>query len=219
MHSKSLGHSNRMFHGTWGYVHSLNQTLLNLVSPGDLTLESYKIAMSKISELCVVPKMFLPQPKDTLHWKLVLKSQIAQTLLESIAQTSDSQISIATTPPPIDQISTKEPDITMLKLMKASDNSAQGVGKVFEAIVNQSNITMTDFANCLQIIDADLGLCTNISSLHAQRVPSRHVEEGLQNTLTILGASHTLWNVSHAIYSKHYGESSDSRDSGAWRFL
>ncbi|EFP86096.2 uncharacterized protein PGTG_12052 [Puccinia graminis f. sp. tritici CRL 75-36-700-3] len=219
IHTQSIGHSTHMFHGTWGYVHQINQALLDSVPKADLTLASYKRAMSNISKLEVTPKMFIPKPPEDEHWEFVLKSQIARTILEHIAQPSDSQVSIAIQPPMIDQLPADEPDITMLKLMVASDNSSQGVGEVFEAIVNQSSISMTDFASRLQIIDADLASCTNISSLRTQRVPSRHPEESLSHVLTILGGSHTLWNIAHAIYSKHYGNCSDSRDSGAWRFL
>jgi hypothetical protein len=75
--------------------------------------------------------MFVPQPKEDLHWTLVLKSQIAQAMLEHVAEASDSEVSIATQPPVIDQISPEEPDITMLKLMIASEDSSQGVGEVF----------------------------------------------------------------------------------------
>ncbi|PLW29387.1 hypothetical protein PCASD_21343 [Puccinia coronata f. sp. avenae] len=107
----------------------------------------------------------------------------------------------------------------MLKLMIASDDSSQGVGEVFQAIVNQSRLSMTEFANRLQIINADLASCTNVSSLQNQRIPSNHAKEDLKNIFNILGGAHTLWNVGHAIYSKHYGENSDSQDLGAWRFL
>ncbi|PLW27112.1 hypothetical protein PCASD_23491 [Puccinia coronata f. sp. avenae] len=168
--------------------------------------------MLKVSDLQVQPRMFVPQPKENLHWTLVLKSQIAQAMLEHVAEASDSKVSIATQPPVIDQISPEEPDITMLKLMIALDNSSQGVGEVFEAIVNQSRLSMTEFANLLQIINANLASCTNVSSLRNQKIPRNHAEEDLKNILTILGGAHTLWNVGHAIYSKHYGENSDSQD-------
>ncbi|PLW25071.1 hypothetical protein PCANC_28002 [Puccinia coronata f. sp. avenae] len=157
--------------------------------------------------------MFVPQHKEDLHWTLVLKSQIAQAMLEHVAEASDSEVSIATQPPVIDQISPEEPDITMLKLMIVLEDSSQGVGEVFEAIVNQSRLSMTEFANCLQIINADLASCTNVSSLQNQLIPSNHAKEDLKNILTILGGAHTLWNVGHVIYSKHYGENSDSQDS------
>jgi hypothetical protein len=219
VHANSLSQSNHMFHGTWGYVHHPNPELLASVPSKDLTLESYKQAMSKVSELQVQPQMFLPQPKEDSHWALVLKSQIAQAMLEHVAKRSDTKVAIATKPPVIEQISYEEPDITMLKLMIASKNSSQGVGEVFEAIVNQSRMSMTEFANRLQIINADLASCTHVASLRNQRIPSNHIEESLKNYLTVLGGAHTLWKIGHAIYSKHYGKSSDLRDSGAWRFL
>ncbi|PLW28415.1 hypothetical protein PCANC_20807 [Puccinia coronata f. sp. avenae] len=106
--------------------------------------------------------MFVPSPADEQHWSLVLKAQLGQAFLEYVGEPMDSEISIATTPPVIDQISADAPDITMLKLMVASNNSAQGV------------------------IDGDLSTCTIISTLRTQRIPS---------------------------------DSSDSQDSGSWRFL
>ncbi|KAI7958063.1 hypothetical protein MJO29_006280 [Puccinia striiformis f. sp. tritici] len=219
IHSKSIGRDNHMFHGTWGYIHQISQKLLDQFPKSELTLQSYKEAMARVCKLRVTPKMFLPRPNEDAHWQCVLKSQIAEALLEHIARPSDSRIKIATQPPVLDQLPADEPDITMLKLMTASDNSSQGVGEVFEAIVKQSNMTMTEFSSRLQVIDADLGSCTNVSSLRSQRVPSRHIEESLGNILTVLRGSHTLWNVAHAIYSKHFGDRTDSRDSGGWRFL
>ncbi|PLW09029.1 hypothetical protein PCANC_27524 [Puccinia coronata f. sp. avenae] len=171
VHTKSLGNSNHMFHGIWGYVHQLNPKLLASVPSSKLTLESYNQSMLKVSDLQVQPRMFVPQPKENLHWTLVLKSQIAQAMLEHVAEASDSKVSIATQPPVIDQISPEEPDITMLKLMIALDNSSQGVGEVFEAIVNQSRLSMTEFANLLQIINANLASCTNVSSLQTKKFP------------------------------------------------
>jgi hypothetical protein len=72
VHTKSLGHSNHMFHGTWGYFHQLNLKLLASVPSSELTLESYNQSMSKVSDLQVQPQMFVPQPKEDLHWTLVL---------------------------------------------------------------------------------------------------------------------------------------------------
>jgi hypothetical protein len=107
----------------------------------------------------------------------------------------------------------------MLKLMIASDNSAQGAGEVLDSIANHSKISAVDFASWLQIINGDLGTCTNVTALQDQRIPNRKCEESLVNVLTILGGAHTLWNISQAIYSKHSGNTSDARDSGSWRFL
>ncbi|PLW31556.1 hypothetical protein PCASD_19118 [Puccinia coronata f. sp. avenae] len=122
--------------------------------------------MSDVATLQVIPKMFVPSPADEQHWSLVLKAQLGRAFLEYVGEPMDSEISIATTPPVIDQISADAPDITMLKLMVASNNSAQGVGEVFDSIISQSRMDVVKFSSRLQ----------------------------------------------------HKGDSSDSQDSGSWRF-
>ncbi|KAA1118325.1 hypothetical protein PGTUg99_003964 [Puccinia graminis f. sp. tritici] len=195
IHTKSLGHSTHMFHGTWGYIHHPSPELIASVPSVDLTPEAYHEAMSKTSTVDVQSRMLLATAQEEVQWEMVLKSQITEALLEHVASPSDSMVSLNTKPPVIKQISSNPPDITMLKLMIASDNSAQGA------------------------VDGDLASCTNVTSLRTQRSPSAHSKQSLVNVLTILGGAHTMWNISQAIYSKHFGDSSDSRDSGAWRFL
>ncbi|OAV92970.1 hypothetical protein PTTG_27496 [Puccinia triticina 1-1 BBBD Race 1] len=219
IHAKSIGHTSRMFHGTWGYIHHPSQQLIDSVPSADLTVQAYHQAMSKVATFNVHPRMLLPSIQEEISWESVIKSQIAQALLEHLVSPSDSLVSIPTKPPPLEPISSQKPDITMLKLMIASDNSAQGAGEVFEAITDQSNMSPASFSSRLQVIDGDLGTCTKVSTLRNQRIPSGHSEESLVNVLTILGGAHTMWNISQAIYSKHIGDPSDARDSGSWRFL
>ncbi|OAV99080.1 hypothetical protein PTTG_25447 [Puccinia triticina 1-1 BBBD Race 1] len=181
-HTKSIGQSSRMFHGTW--------------------------AMTNASHFDVHSQMLLPTPKEEVKWEYVIKSQIASALLKHLATPSDSCVSINTTPPVVEQICNDTPDITMLKLMIASDNSAQGAGKVCEAIVDQSSKTsMSDFASRVQVIDGDLATCTNLTTLRTQRIPSRHKEESLVNVATIPGGAHKLWNI--GIPSKNMGYKKD----------
>ena len=219
VHATSIDNTNWMFHGTWGYVHHPSQLLIDLVPSADLTLDAYRKAIFKASSLDVHPRMLLPTVKEEVSWELVIKSQIADALLGYLASQSERLVSIHTKPPAVEPISSEKPDIKMLKLMIASDNSAQGAGEVFESITDQSKMSATSFASRLQVVDGDLGTCTNVSTLRNQRIPSRHVEESLENVLTILGGAHTMWNISQAIYSKHVGDTSDARDSGSWRFL
>ncbi|KAA1108867.1 hypothetical protein PGT21_027890 [Puccinia graminis f. sp. tritici] len=219
IHSKSLGNDSQMFHGTWGYIHQIDRALLSSVSPSDLTLESYLSKMEEIPSLVVSPKMLIPSPEDEKHWVLVLKSQIAKVLLTYIAKPAEKRTTIAITPTTIKQISHKPPDITMIKLMIASDNSAQGIGEVCTGIIQQSNLDETEFSSRLQVIHGDLATCANIQSLQSQRVPSEYSADTITNLLTLLGGSHTLWNIGLAIFELHYGNTSDSRDCGAWRWL
>jgi hypothetical protein len=164
-----------MFHGTWGYVHHPHPALVASVPSANLTVESFQKAMSDVATLQVIPKMFVPSPANEQHWSLVLKAQLGRAFLEYVGEPMDSEISIATTPPVIDQILADAPDITMLKLMVASNNSAQGVGEVFDSIISQSRMDVVKFLSRLQVIDGDLSTCTNISTLRTQRIPSAHI--------------------------------------------
>ncbi|KNE94092.1 hypothetical protein PSTG_12522 [Puccinia striiformis f. sp. tritici PST-78] len=74
-------------------------------------------------------------------------------------------VNLPTKPPVINQILAKKPSITMLRLMIASDNSAQGIGKVFEGIMRQANLSPADFFGQLQLFQGDLGTCLNFESL------------------------------------------------------
>ncbi|OAV91422.1 hypothetical protein PTTG_27985 [Puccinia triticina 1-1 BBBD Race 1] len=177
IHAKSIGHTSRMFHGTWGYIHHPSRQLIDSVPSADLTVQAYHQAMSKVATFNVHPRMLLPSIQEEISWESVIKSQIAQALLEHLVSPSDLLVSIPTKPPPLEPISSQKPDITMLKLMIASNNSAQGAGEVFEAITDQSNMSPASFLSRLQVIDGDLGTCTNVSTLRNQHIPSGHSEE------------------------------------------
>ncbi|EFP85762.2 uncharacterized protein PGTG_11091 [Puccinia graminis f. sp. tritici CRL 75-36-700-3] len=103
--------------------------------------------------------------------------------------------------------------------MIASDNSAQGVEDVCTGIIQQTDLDETEFYSRLLMLDGDLGTCVNVKCLQNQRFPSSHIENSLDNFCPLLGGAHTLWNIGQAIYTKHFGNNSDSRDSGAWRYL
>ncbi|KAA1071813.1 hypothetical protein PGT21_020050 [Puccinia graminis f. sp. tritici] len=181
VHAKSLGHNSKMFHGTWGYVHHVNPTLVASVPPGDLTLESYKEYMKNVSTIDVTPKMFIASGAEDKHWTTVLKCQIAKVILQYIATPSDKDVPIISRPPKVEQISHDRPDITMLKLMIASDNSAQGVEDVCTGIIQQTDLDETEFYSRLLMLDGDLGTCVNVKCLQNQRFPSSHTENSLDN--------------------------------------
>jgi hypothetical protein len=126
VHAKSIGHTSKMFHGTWGYIHQINPKLLASVPPAELTLEAYLDLMQKASKIEVTPKMFIASAAKDQHWSIVLKCQIAKAMIEYVAKASNTEFQIITKPPAVDQILHKQTNITMLKLMVASDNSAQG---------------------------------------------------------------------------------------------
>jgi hypothetical protein len=107
----------------------------------------------------------------------------------------------------------------MLKLMVASENSAQGVGDVFTGVIQQSGLTPKQFHSRVQIIEGDLGSCNLFESLRNQRTPGRSHQASLDNIIAIPGAAHTLWNFAQAIFLFYWGDEKNRCDTGAWRTL
>ena len=107
----------------------------------------------------------------------------------------------------------------MLKLMDASDNSAESIGQVFSTILHQAGLSPEEFYGRLQPMDGDLGTIQNFNSLRSQRAPSPDGQDSLNNVVFQLGASHTLWNIASTIFTHHFGNPAKQSDCGAWRFL
>ncbi|KAI7955280.1 hypothetical protein MJO28_005680 [Puccinia striiformis f. sp. tritici] len=218
VHTKTVKTKSRMFHGTWGYLHSIDPQLLSQVDPSDLTLRSYKKAIKDSTNRVVKTSSFFPTNSQTQHFCAVVKSQIAHVLFSCMAKVKDTE-SVSSHPPPIDPIRPHIPDITMLKMMVASDNSSKGIGEVLQGITNQTNETSLEACEHLQIMEGDLGTYCNLESLRALRRPTTHPDESLENVFMLLGASHILWNIAQAIFLLHYGDSFNSEDLGAWHTL
>ncbi|KAA1119813.1 hypothetical protein PGT21_034695 [Puccinia graminis f. sp. tritici] len=219
VHMKSVGHSSVMFHGTWGYIHSIPPSVRKSLDPTQLTTEALKQALHNASKLKIQPRMFAPSLQSTNHFEATLKSQITQVILRYIATPFDREVELAKDPPAVQPLAPELPNISMLKLMIASDNSATGVGEVFTGVIQQSGLTPEEFHSRLQLVEGDLGSCNIFDSLRAQRTPVRRHASALDNILPIPGAAHTLWNLAQSIFLAHWGDETHSRDTGAWRTL
>jgi hypothetical protein len=163
--------------------------------------------------------MFLPSREKDQTIQAVWLSQIAKVMHQYFANPKDPKSAISPTPPVVEQISPRKPNIHMLRLMDASDNSAERVGQVFHHLLLQSGLSVDEFFGCLQPMDGDLGTVQNFNSLRSQRAPSSYPEDQLDNILFQLGASHTLWNVASTFFTHHFGNPSDSTDCRAWQYL
>ncbi|OAV90350.1 hypothetical protein PTTG_28351 [Puccinia triticina 1-1 BBBD Race 1] len=192
VHALSVGNRTHTFQGTWGYIHLPNPELLQSLDQDELALPEFYQAMELADSAPIEPQYFLPTADSNIVEEAVWKSQIAHVLRKYIAIPANNKSALPINPPIVDQISHEKPDIQMLKLMDASDNCAEGVGQVFKSILSQSGLSEENFLGRLQPMDGDLGT---------------------------LGAAHTLWNVASAIFTHHFGNSSDSSDCGAWQFL
>ncbi|KAI7955392.1 hypothetical protein MJO28_005792 [Puccinia striiformis f. sp. tritici] len=219
VHKKSVEKTSQMIHGTWGYLHVVDQELLEKFNLDDFSIDKYNQSILESETMPLKPSTFLPTQSTSCHFRAVIKSQITRVLLKYIAEPKDTMVELRKDPPEIDPIAVKKPNITMLKLMVASDNSAEGMGEVFESIMRQTGLTPTEFFSRLRVFEGDLGTCMNLESLRKQRKPSGHLETSLASCFTLLGASHILWNVAQAIYLMHYGNPQDSNNLGAWQTL
>jgi hypothetical protein len=215
----SVGKQNRMFHGTWGYIHIPCEDLMKTLDPNEITLQAYHNSLKEVSSLVINPDDFLPSDENQDHYVKVLKSQIAQVMHKYVARPSHPKHKLPLEPPDIELISHKKPEIHMLKLMNESDNSAEGIGQVMDALQKQTRLDPDEFFGRLQLIDGDLGTAQIFNAIRVLRFPSEHCDHSLNNVGFTLGAAHTLWNIAHTILTHHFGISTSMDDLGVWRYL
>ena len=175
--------------------------------------------MKALPSLQIEPYMFMPTQESEQSYQCVWKSQIATVLYNYVAIPNDLQDTIPRQPPPVEQISRLAPHIHMLKLMDASENSAEGIGQVLESIARQAGMSMEEVFSKLVFMNGDLATCRNFTSLQSLRRPSQYAHHHLQGVWFQLGASHTLWNIATAIFKRHFGNPKSLLDTGAWRVL
>ncbi|KAH9460251.1 hypothetical protein Pst134EB_008436 [Puccinia striiformis f. sp. tritici] len=218
VHMGSVGTQNRMFHGTWGYIHVPSKELLDSLDPEGLTLEAYHQSLKPTASMVIDPVLFLPSSSAN-DYAAVFKSQITRTLIKYVA-TPASRIGLCPLDPPtVEQVDHHAPEIHMLRLMDESDNSAEGIGQVMEALQRQSGLEPEEFFGRLQLMEGDLGTAQIFHAMRSLRSPSEHAEHNLNNVTFALGAAHTLWNISQTILLKHLGNTSAMDDLGVWRYL
>ncbi|KAA1126408.1 hypothetical protein PGTUg99_000418 [Puccinia graminis f. sp. tritici] len=219
IHTKSVADSSTMFHGTWGYIHHLPHTFFNHLNHDELTLAALKLALKKSTNLEVQPRHFAPTVISDRYFKLTLKSQLTSVFLRYVASSSQKNPPLADHPPPVRPIKLEKPNLNMLKLMMASDNSSEGIGDVLSGLNKQAGLDPERFSSRLQIIEGDLGTCMNVLSLCELRIPAAYSKTSLANLISIPGAAHTMWNFAQSIFLHHWGDQTNQQDTGAWRVL
>ncbi|KAH9808463.1 hypothetical protein DFH28DRAFT_1195874 [Melampsora americana] len=192
------------------------------LDPADLSTENLIKYIQDSQKEPFNVKSMLPNQKESEHWALAQKSQLANALISYVVE-KDSPVQKAcrshlkTLPPPIDQIEVYEPDLLMLKMMSASNGSAAGVSEMLDQCKKQMGEDSDTSTNAAQIIEGDMGTCMNFESLIRQFFPAGHKHESLNHILNLPGLAHTLWNVASKILSHHWGDSKDSADTGVHR--
>jgi hypothetical protein len=219
VHMASVGHQTSMFHGTWGYVQLPNKSLWDSLDASQLNLNTYLDAIKDVPNISINPQQFMPTQEASDHYYHIWTSQIAHVMSMCVGLPADKKGAMRTEPPVIEQVSCNVPLIYMLKLMDESDNLAEGIGQVLEALQAKTGLSPEDFSCCLQPMDGDLGTIHNFNSLRNLRYPSAFPQHGLNNIVFQLGNSHTTWNIAQAILTAHIGDPSNKNDLGVWQML
>ncbi|KNE91417.1 hypothetical protein PSTG_15164 [Puccinia striiformis f. sp. tritici PST-78] len=133
------------------------QDLMDTLNPAKLPLEAYHYSLKKVASITIEPELFLPTDCSGDEYALVMKSQIAQVMFDYVATPANKKDMLPLNPPPVKQITTEVPEIHVLKLMDESDNSAEGIGQVMEALQRQSGLNTDNIFGRLQLVNGDLG--------------------------------------------------------------
>ncbi|KAA1093617.1 hypothetical protein PGTUg99_008854 [Puccinia graminis f. sp. tritici] len=214
-----VGKQTRMFHGTWGYLHIPDPTLLKSLKLDELSLKAYHDSLRKVNSMVINADTFLPTDRPEDDYEQIWKSQIGHVMLKYVAKPTDRKHMTRLEPLPVEQISHHPPTVHMLKLMDESDNSAEGIGQVMGALQRQSGLDPEEFFGRLQLVEGDLGTCQIFNAIRTLRMPSEHDDHSYDNVNFTLGAAHTLWNIAYTILNYHFGDSKKMDDFGVWRYL
>lgn len=222
IHEQRVGMSTRTFHGTYGFLHFLPEHLLKDISPQETTvsklLEYVKNSQLKPFE----PSDMLPNQREAEHYQSVQKCSLVRALLDYVLKgKSPAHIycrsKLCRDPPPLEKIQMYDPDIVMLKMMSASDNSAAGVGDLLCQCNKQTGEDKKGTSENMRVMEGDMGTCLLCESYIRKLFPAGHKHEAMDNILNMPGLAHTLWNVSSKVTTHHWGDPTDSMDTGLHR--
>lgn len=217
IHHTRLDARTKMYHGTWGYVHPIDQSVLEGLHENAFDKDKFLNLLKPNEDKPIDASTFFPDLNEQEQWKLRTLAQIGTVLIRHVKNPKSAKRSKLFRLPSIDQIKCVKPDILMLKMMDSADNGTEGVGRLTEEVIYQTGLTPKEFARRLQIWEGNLGTMLNFRGLQDQRDPTQHAHEGLRNLMLLPGAGHTLWNIAQAILLHHWGDPSDINDFGAWQ--
>jgi hypothetical protein len=212
--------SNHLFHGTWGYFHFIPDYLVKELQgcASSRELDPFLHALSLAKNSPVTLELLRPNTSHNIHWKATLKSQLTRAMYKYIIKDGPKpKTKLTTSPPEIEKIPRHNPKQFLFELIDAPDNSAEGISQILEHLADQCGLSLDSMSNHIQILEGDLGTCQNVESLRKKRHPAGLQTESLQNTITVPGVAHILWNVSQSLLAHHWGNHNDRKDTGAWK--
>ncbi|KAH9812039.1 hypothetical protein DFH28DRAFT_1177901 [Melampsora americana] len=82
VHNTSIKATTKLFHGSYSYLHFLPAHLIDNINAEEARLESLLKCIDQSQEEPFEPNSILPTQKEKFPWKLVLKAQPFQNLLD-----------------------------------------------------------------------------------------------------------------------------------------
>lgn len=171
IHHTRLDQKTQMYHGSWGYIHQLNPKLLNNLEPDAFSKQKIHDILHTTAKSDIDLGYLIQTEEEQKSWILTLKNQIASVLNRYVKDTSKISKSTFLKVKSVDQIKFQVPDILMLKMMDSTNNGSDGVGQLWQEVINQTGLTKEEFSNQTQILEGDLGTCLNFDVLRNQREP------------------------------------------------
>ncbi|EGG00455.1 uncharacterized protein MELLADRAFT_67826 [Melampsora larici-populina 98AG31] len=222
IHNSRIDMSSRLFHGTWGFYIVFRAALLASCDADAVSLAAFVEAMKNSDQKPVLIEAFAPRAAESVHFKAVIKSQLALALVEHVkhlpnAPPAQDLPQLTVSPPKIDPIEFHTPNIHFLRMMDAADSSANGVSQVLDQVMTQIGMAKEEYAESLLVAGGDVGSNQLVESLRGKLHPPIDSIEGLSWVLSVFGPAHTTWNFAKAIWTLHWGNSNDGADRGAWR--
>ncbi|EGG08118.1 uncharacterized protein MELLADRAFT_62107 [Melampsora larici-populina 98AG31] len=141
VHTPTVQKESTMCNGSWGYIHRPKIPEGIPMDHDSFTAEKLNAILNEAEQKPISITDITPTPTEIKDWNLTLKSQIAQTLVKYVAQPIDGKMIPYRYPPQVTPLPTEKPDIMMLKMMSASDNSTAGVGDLYNAVLNQTGLS------------------------------------------------------------------------------
>lgn len=222
IHNPRIEATTKLFHGSYGYLHFLPPHLLNEINPIEATTENLHRCIHESQSERFETHMLLPDQEGSEHWTKVLKAQIAKVYLDYEVEPDSPEYnickeSLVVEPPSVERIPMYTPDLVMLKMMNASDNSAVGVSEMMDQCLKQTGEDPIKFSKNVRVVEGDMGTCLNFESLVRQRFAAGHQDEALTNILNMPGLAHTMWNMGSRVLAHHWGDSKGSFNTGVHR--
>ncbi|EGG06063.1 uncharacterized protein MELLADRAFT_107092 [Melampsora larici-populina 98AG31] len=176
IHTSTVERESTMWHGSWGYIHQPTIPEGISIKAEDFTSEKLKAILDESQTKPIDLAKILPTPTEISDWELTLKSQISVALVKYVAKPIEGKQVPYQHLPAVRPLPAKKPDIMMLKMMSALDNSTSGVGELYNSVLNQTGLSREKYASRAQVWEGDLGTARIVASVVDERDPCSRKE-------------------------------------------